>query len=252
MTARWALPVVAIWAMRRDSQGYRGQAATCGRRRQGSPAGSADVKRRGAEGLDAIDDERGADLPGAFANADEIDEGAIHPVTTWNTDDGGAIVDGAEDGFCPTHLRIAFHRNDLCRVAARGFAPGEDVGGEVLREDDDGASGVDFDIGGGDGHAVADGRDECNRVSTRAEKFAGQRAEFLCGRKPVRAAEGPRRGFDAYGVEPGGGYGLQLRRHVGAVQVGDAGRDFKEMCGLDGFHTVHAGTGTVGRDTLIL
>jgi hypothetical protein len=180
-------------------------------------------------------------VPGWHQHLEEIDDGAVRPMTGRHADDGGAVGDGAEDGFRPASLRVPLDSNDLRIVLSSGFAPGEDVRGEVLREKDDGVARIDFEIGGGDRHAVADSRNERDGVRASAQDVAGDGAELLGGGEPVCAGEGPGRGLDAHGVEPRGGDGLQLRRHVGAVQVSNAGWEFEQMCGVDRFHTIHAG-----------
>ena len=210
-----------------------------------------DVQRDGAKGLAGVDDECSADLPCALADADEINDAAVRPVRARHADDSRARVDRAEHGFRPAGFRIALDGDDVRVMLSRGFAPGEDIGRVGLRKQDDRITCVDPDIGGGDGHAVADGGNQRDGVGAGAEEFARECAELFRAGDPVRSGEGPGRGFEAHGVEAGRADGLQLRGHVGAVQIGDTGGDFEEVCGRQGFHSRDAGTDMGSKDTLI-
>ena len=120
-----------------------------------------------------------------LAYADQIDDGAIRPVTAGSADDGGAGVDRAEDCIRPAGLRISLDGDDSCVVLSSSFAPGEDDRREVLGEKHDGAARADYDIRGGDGHAIADGGNDGDGVGTGTEDFAGERAKLLGGGKPA-------------------------------------------------------------------
>ena len=108
-------------------------------------------------------------------------------MTRRYADDSSAIRDGAKNGFRPTEFGITLHGADARVVLPRGVAPGVDVRGESLREQNDGIAFPDRYVGGRDGHAIADGGDQCDGVRARAQNVAGQRAKLFGGGEPVLA-----------------------------------------------------------------
>ena len=136
-------------------------------------------------------------------------------------DDGGVVIDLFDQGPGPVGVFGAGYGGELRPFARRQLAPGVDVGGELVLEDDDLLSLVHRHVGCRDGDPVANGRNNGDAVGVSADEPREQRTDHFHVLEEVVGCDlpGPRLARD--GPLSDLARPTQLRRHVGAVQIGD-------------------------------
>src|SRR5262249_2095199 len=93
-----------------------------------------------------------------------------------------------------------------------------------------------WNVRGGEGDAVADGRHDRDPIHIRVDEPRKERAQTLCRRKPVGRMQRPGGRLSAHGRNAGSGHTAQLRRHIRAVQVRDPSWNLEQISLSAGSH----------------
>ncbi len=149
--------------------------------------------------------------------------------------DGGAVVDGIDDGGGPIEIVGPSDRDHLGPGGLRSCQPGVDVGRELLLEDHDAIARSQPAVAKGGRHAVADGGDEGRSLGVAPDEPGEEGPQALAVGEEVVGRDQPRPGLVSYRRSAHFGDRPQLRRHVGAVEVGEPVGDVEEVAlALDG------------------
>ena len=183
-----------------------------------------DIDRCGADGLRAVEDERGPDLAGARADGSEIEPGAVRPVHGAHGDGDGGRVDVVEYPLAPSGAPPAVargrHHAEFAALFPHQTPPRVHIAGKLLVDDDDVGTRWGVGVAGDRRDGVRNRGHGGDSVRLGSADQAGETlAHFLHGAEKVLRGNGLRETLGAQALDAGPFGRAGKRPHVGAVEV---------------------------------